>query len=148
MKLTGSINEHFVFGGAGRDVIYGGDRADLIVGGGGNDLLTGGDGADRFSFPAAASAGVDTIFDFSGMIPLNGTPGAGDGDTIGLTGATGAFSYIEAAAFDGTGDAQARFAGNGRIQVDLNGNGAFDLSFTLKGMTAANQLTTNDFSIG
>jgi len=53
-------------GEAGNDILDGEAGNDLLNGGAGNDTLTGGAGSDQFLFNTAlATAGVDSIYDFS-----------------------------------------------------------------------------------
>jgi Ca2+-binding RTX toxin-like protein len=144
LNLTGETTVgHIVNGGAGLDTILGGDLADQLVGAGGNDLLTGGGGVDQFRYTSTAS-GEDTISDFSGTTDFGG--GAGQGDKLAFVGLlAGAFSYVQAAAFSGGGNSEARFAGANTLQVDTNGNGTVDITVKLDNFTAATQLVNSDF---
>lgn len=69
--LTGDGKANVIFGGYGNDRIVGGSGNDVLTGNFGADALYGGSGADTFSYndlweSTVASAGRDTIFDFSG----------------------------------------------------------------------------------
>jgi len=144
LDLTGETTVgHIINGGAGVDTILGGDLNDQLLGAGGNDQLTGGGGVDQFRYTSVAS-GQDTIHDFSGTTDFGG--GAGQGDKLAFVSLlTGAFSYVQAAAFSGGGNSEARFAGANTLQVDTNGNGAVDITINLDNFTAATQLVNSDF---
>lgn len=144
LDLTGETTVgHIINGAAGVDTILGGDLNDQLLGAGGNDQLTGGGGVDQFRYTSVAS-GQDTIHDFSGTTDFGG--GAGQGDKLAFVGLlTGAFSYVQAAAFSGGGNSEARFAGANTLQVDTNGNGAVDITINLNNFTAATQLVNSDF---
>ncbi len=75
------------------------------------------------------------IRDFDGV-----SLGAGDGaDKLVFANGLeiGGFTYIEAAAFSGNGNSEARFAGIRQTQVDQDGNGSVDQAFLLDGLTVA-----------
>jgi Ca2+-binding RTX toxin-like protein len=68
--INGGAGDDSIYGGSGNDSLLGRPGNDTLIGGRGNDTLIGGTGSDRFVFNRAlATAGVDTITDFS--IPLN-----------------------------------------------------------------------------
>ncbi|MGL6208305.1 MAG: hypothetical protein ACRC14_00565, partial [Paracoccaceae bacterium] len=97
-------------------------------------------GADTFVF-AASGNGTDTIADFN---TFDG--GLDEGDVFQITAAdVGTFAYIGTDAFTGGGiNSEARYTG-ARVEVDVNGDGVADILFVVTGMTAANQLATDDF---
>ncbi|NEU82036.1 Ig-like domain-containing protein [Nostoc sp. UIC 10630] len=66
--IRGLGGNDMLLGNNGADTIYGGSGDDLINGGNGPDLLTGGSGKDKFVL--TASAGGDTISDFSDGVDL------------------------------------------------------------------------------
>ena len=65
IKITGSVNDDFLFGSNFNDTLRGGDGADILVGGNGRDTLIG-------------NAGADTL---SGGVGNDVLTGNGDGDT-------------------------------------------------------------------
>jgi Ca2+-binding RTX toxin-like protein len=135
-KLYGDGGANYLWGGAGKDLISGAGGGDALGGGAGADDLTGGAGDDWFIFEAvsestAASAGRDTIFDFS----------AAEGDRIHLAGIDAstktagdqAFAFIGTAAFHGKAG-ELRYekkASDTYIYADVNGDGKADFSVHL-----------------
>ena len=134
--LTGDGETNLLFGGFGNDVIAGGSGDDFLIGGVGADDLYGGSAADRFTFSelwesTVASAGRDTIFDFSGA----------GGDRIDLasidastkTSGDQAFTFIGTAAFNGKAG-ELRYekkASDTYIYADVNGDKKADFSIHL-----------------
>lgn len=134
--LTGDGKTNLIFGGFGNDRIAGGSGDDVLSGDFGADDLYGGSGADTFSFndlweSTVASAGRDTIFDFSGA----------GGDRIDLSsidaryGAAGnqAFTFIGTATFHGKAG-ELRYekkASDTYIYADVNGDRKADFSIHL-----------------
>jgi trimeric autotransporter adhesin len=140
VNLTGNELDNVLTGGAGRNLLSGAAGADRLTGGDGIDTLTGGSGADQFVFTSTLS-GVDVISDFN---QLDG--GADEFDTLVFEGLlVGTFAYLGDAGFSGGSDnSEARRSGN-QVQVDTNGDGTADITITLTGLTAANQLGSDDF---
>lgn len=118
-KLDGSTDADFLFGGAGNDT---------LVGGSGQDTLRGGVGADVFSFPRS----LQITGDFGRIVDFL----AAEGDRIDLSLlSTGTFTFIGAAAFDGTGP-QIRVDLMGRdqlVSIDLNQDRAADHVIHVRG---------------
>ena len=123
-----------VYGDAGNDTITGGRAPDTLEGGAGNDLLTGGAGSDTFVF----SDGDDVIADFGNL------NGGSRGDQIGFRGGISPPRYLGEGDFTARSLTEIRFDGT-KLVVDLDGNGTADLTITLTGMTAANQLVAGEF---
>ncbi len=160
-SLLGNNGDNVLHGQKGDDGLYGRAGDDELRGGGGDNRLYGGlgddtlflergdrawgaTGKDWFRFDGDEGLGSSPIInDFSGL-KLNQ---AGDRDRFVFSSGleSGDFSYRGAAAFEGEGDSQARYAGAGRVEVDLNGDADADLSFKVNGLNQANQLTAVDF---
>ncbi|WP_349433776.1 hypothetical protein [Pararhizobium sp. A13] len=135
-RLYGNAAGNRIVGGFGNDVMAGGSGADRLIGQVGADDLFGGAGADTFRFKelwesTLASAGRDTIFDFSGSL----------GDRIDLsvidarygTPENEAFTFIGTAAFNGKAG-ELRYekkASDTYIYADVNGDGKADFSIQL-----------------
>ena len=67
IDLSASASSEIIHGLGGEDTIIGGSSDDIIVGGDGDDTLTGGAGRDTFDY-GFATAGTDTITDFTNGI--------------------------------------------------------------------------------
>ncbi|MFT2211658.1 calcium-binding protein [Rhizobium giardinii] len=135
-RLTGDGNANAIVAGFGNDRIAGGSGDDRLAGQFGADDLFGGAGADRFLYndlweSTVASAGRDTIFDFS----------RADSDRIDLhlidarydIPANQAFAFIGTAAFHGKAG-ELRYekkASDTYIYADVNGDGKADFSIHL-----------------
>ncbi len=135
-RLTGDGNANAIVAGYGNDRIAGGSGDDRLAGQFGADDLFGGAGADRFRYDdlwesTVASAGRDTIFDFSGA----------EGDRIDLrlidarygTPDNQAFAFIGTAGFHGKAG-ELRYekkASDTYIYADVNGDGKADFSIHL-----------------
>jgi Ca2+-binding RTX toxin-like protein len=136
---TGNALGNVLTGNNGSNALSGLDGDDTLIGGGGTDTLTGGAGADSFVF-RNLTGGTDTITDFNG---LDG--GADEGDVLRFEGLlTGTFAYLGEDAFTAGGNTEARVSGS-KVFVDTDGNGTADITITLTGLTAANQLNAADF---
>lgn len=141
--LVGGIGADKLVGGYGNDVIAGGSGVDKLIGDVGSDDLYGGSGGDKFRFAnlwdsTVASAGRDTIFDFSGA----------DGDRIDLsaidarygTPANQSFTFIGTAAFHGRAG-ELRYekqASDTYVYADVNGDGKADFSIHLDDAVSLN----------
>ncbi len=135
-RLHGDAIRNEILGGFGNDRIAGGSGDDRLAGQFGADDLFGGAGADRFLYndlweSTVASAGRDTIFDFS----------RADSDRIDLhlidarydIPANQAFAFIGTAAFHGKAG-ELRYekkASDTYIYADVNGDGKADFSIHL-----------------
>jgi Ca2+-binding RTX toxin-like protein len=93
--LNGFAGSDRLLGGAGNDTLNGGDGADLLLGGGDDDTLNGGNGNDTLNGglgndTVRGNAGSDTFLYTmgDGAGSMNGGPetGAGDIDTVIITG--------------------------------------------------------------
>jgi serralysin len=143
-SITGSNDHDVLFGYDGNDTLTGNGGADEIHGGNGNDQIIGGFGSDQLFGEAGKdtfvyksvghsnlSAGVDTIFDFSGKL----------GDRIDLsaidanskTAKNDAFSFIGSKAFTGhAGELRVeKKASDTYIYGDTNGDKIADLAIHL-----------------
>lgn len=134
--LTGDGAANVIFGGFGNDRIVGGSGNDVLSGDFGADDLYGGGGADTFSYndlweSTMASAGRDTIFDFSGA--------SGDRIDVSAIDARYGIAGNQAFVFIGTGTFQGK-AGELRyektasdtfIYADVNGDKKADFSIHL-----------------
>ncbi len=140
--LKGGNGKDSLFGDTGADSLYGGNGGDLLFGGMGEDRLKGGSGGDSFAFASDLAGPQGKILDFSGA-----AEGGGDKILLAVPGNSG--SWRADAAFDGSGNPEARFedlgGGAGLLEVDRDGDGSADFDVALKGITAVNQLTATDF---
>ena len=111
----------------------------MLFGGLGADSLTGGAGADTYFYAAAAESGIgagfrDVITDFNVLE-----------DQIDIADLfTGAFAYLDTAAFTNTGSAQARLNGS-VLEFDLDGNTAVDMEIDVTGYTGGAITLSNFF---
>lgn len=140
---VGNDLDNSLTGNSGDNRLAGNQGEDLVDGSLGDDTLFGGSGQDWFLFGGKLASGSQVIGDFDGV-----SLGAANGEDklVFATGLeVGSFSYIEAAAFSGGGNSEARFAGGALLQIDRDGDGSSDISVTLAGLTAADQLTSADF---
>lgn len=104
--IQGGTGNDTVLGEAGDDILYGGGEGyDFISGGAGLDTMTGGSEADTF-FYSSSSEGGDAILDFNEDEDKIGLNSSGDFSSLNFDSghvASGSFSWINAAAYDGTG---------------------------------------------
>ncbi len=153
--LLGASGADLLLGRASDDELYGGSGFDSLKGGDGADVLwlfdedraLGGTGSDSFAFDGGPlgtnGAGGPLIQDFQGVL-LN--PGSDEDKLVFATGVeSGTFSFIGDAAFANDGNSQARFDHSRQVQVDSDGDGTTDIAFEIKGLTAADLLTSTDF---
>lgn len=138
-RLEGRLGDDWLEGGSGLDKLYGGSGEDLLVMGAG-DRGEGGSGADVFLLQSdlADPAGLA----FQGVLQAGS---AADALALATGTEAGVFAYIGAAAFDGLGNSQARFAGSGLVEIDSDGDATADLAARLDGVSLAGQLTGSDF---
>ncbi|TCM57602.1 putative secreted protein (type I secretion substrate) [Rhizobium sp. PP-F2F-G48] len=135
-NVIGSGNNDTLFGSNEVNIFSGNAGNDRLFGGLGADDLTGGAGADRFLFESVkdstvATAGRDTIFDFSGT--------AGDRidlsviDASSLLSGNQAFKFTGTAAFTGqAGDLRyVKQASDTYIYGDVNGDKTADFAIHL-----------------
>ena len=143
----GDAGADILMGYGGNDTLYGDSEGDILNGGAGADSLYGGTGLDNFVFTAftdstVATAGQDTIFDFSHA----------EGDKINLAGidaragtvANEAFTFIGTAAFSGV-KGQLHYSSTPTdtyISGDINGDKVADFMIHLAGQKA---LVIGDF---
>ncbi|WP_209848652.1 M10 family metallopeptidase C-terminal domain-containing protein [Rhizobium herbae] len=135
-KLYGDTGANRLTGDAGNDILSGLAGADKLYGGAGADRLTGGSDADTFLFrtledSTMASAGRDTIFDFSGS----------RGDRIDISGIDAntslsgnqAFIYLGTAAFTGTAGELRYIKASSETTIygDVNGDKEIDFAIHL-----------------
>lgn len=131
--LIGNTGRNTLDAGKGNDTLEGGTGNDKLIGGAGADKLYGGSGADVFIFKSAgdskiASAGQDTVFDFSRK----------DGDKIDLKAIDAntkadndqGFAFISTEKFHKKAG-ELRYekkAGDTFVSGDINGDGKADFS--------------------
>ncbi len=148
-RLAGNQGEDTIEGRGGDDTLFGGAGGDLFYGGGGadsidlglDDMAFGGGGEDWFVIGAVLGGAVLGDFDGVNLNSANGEDKLVFDSGLGV----GSFSYIDAAAFSGAGNSQARYAGGDTLEVDQNGDGNGDVTLLMSGLSAANQMTTTDF---
>jgi Ca2+-binding RTX toxin-like protein len=139
--LYGDAGANRLYGEGGVDELYGGGGGDLLNGGGQLDFMWGGGGADTFEFrflsDSSTGAVRDQVRDFS----------SGQGDRFDLdyidaqAGVLGKqdFTFIDTAAFSGTG--QVRYyhsGGNTIVQLNTEGDASAEMEFQVNGLQDLN----------
>ncbi|MEO1194284.1 MAG: calcium-binding protein [Pseudomonadota bacterium] len=165
--LTGRGGEDTLRGRSGADIQYGGlgddfldgqgdaDVRDLLYGGGGDDTLVfnnndtvfGGTGDNTFGFNGDET-GTLTNGEVVALVDIEGFFGVTGQSVLAFASGleTGTFTYVDSATFSGDGNSEARFNETlFQVEVDSDGDGTIDMAFRLSGMTAASQLSTDDF---
>ncbi len=138
----------------GDDSLSGRDGGDPLFGGGSSsdtlylttgDLVFGGSGVDWFRFNGDLIAMDERpeIGDFDGA-SLNASD-ASDRFVFAAGLEVGSFTYVEDAAFSGSGDSKARIASTGVVKVDYDSDGSADISVEVAGLSSAGALTGSDF---
>lgn len=154
-SLVGGLGDDFLDGqgdDAAADWLFGGSGQDTLVFND-NDTATGGSGGDTFGFngdETGTLGGGGTLEalvmleDFAGASMATGSNQGTLAFTSGLL--SGSFTYLEAAAFTGGGNTQARFdEGRGQLEGDLDGDGTADIAAAMTSVSLAAQLTAGDF---
>ena len=137
-SLVGNAVGNRLAGNGGNDVLSGGAGNDRLVGGGGVDRVTGGAGRDVFDLDATSQSGLtstlrDVITDFTrgeDRIDLSSI------DALAGTAGNQAFTFIGAAAFDGTdATGQLRFA-DGVLLGSTDADAAAEFSVEVTGVAS------------